>query len=180
MEYLAEKSTNKRAKKAFAMTSIFDEIIHKYSQNSSLDSMQPGQVIKGTDGVSYTVVKDNTSGEKFFAPAQGQPGQQTQQTQQEQQVQQPQDPSQQNQDPNQYAMQPNNAVKPEDENKPEPMGAKTSQNLQGLTDQDWADIGSMGSDISQYAQKKDMRGIMEILEDLTDFTLTFVNLPEDL
>lgn len=177
MEYLSEKSNTKRAKKELAMPSIFDEIIHKYSQSTSIENMQPGQTIKGTDGVSYTVVKDNTSGEKFFAPQQGQPAQQ-----QEQQIQQPQDPSQLNQDPNQYAMQPSGADKP-DENKPEPMGAKTSkraQALQGLTDQDWSDIKSMGSDISQYAEKQDMKGIMEVIEDLTDLTLSFINLPENI
>lgn len=181
MEYLAEKSNRTRIKRV-AVTTIFDEIIHKYSQSAggnSLENMQPGQTVKGTDGITYTVVKDNTSGEKFFAPQQ-------QQDPNQQQMQQ-QNPDQQVQDPNQYAMNPDGTVpnQEEEQNQPkqEPMGAKTSRRKaqeSGIMEQDWQDLASMGEDIAQCAKNKNMRGIMEILEDLTDFALSFINVPEDI
>lgn len=149
--------------------SVFADLATKYAQqNLNPQDLQIGQQIYGPDGKAMQVIEDPTdTTTKTLMPV----DQQGSQTPQGVETVEDTDLAAQ------YNLQPPNGTQPATGVTP----ATTAKRAQEEDlEVNWNDLQDIVQGLTASVQKKDMRGVVEALEDLTEMVFLNVNMPSDM
>lgn len=172
MEYYLGEKDNKGLNNMD--TSIFHDLIQKYGQQTNLDpqQLQVGQQVYTPEGTAMTVIEDpSDTTSKTLMPS----------DQQGQQLPKGVTTVEDNELASQYSLQPPNGTQPA----PGAQGATVAKRAQEedpeeLGEVNWNDIADIVNDMSTAVKNKDMRWVMECMEDMTGVVLMNINMPSDL
>lgn len=174
MQYSAQRrisrKTHKRKGKVMFDYSIFEDLINKYAQvtpvdpNQSLDpnQLQVGQQIYSPQGDAAVVVEnpmDTTTTTVMPADQSGVDVPQGVETLEESEL------------AAQYTLSPNEAT---------PAVVARFKHAQEDLNVNWNDIQDIVAEMNNAVQARNMKGVLEALEDMFDIAMNNVNMPEDI